>query len=187
MQHHCPDLHAWWLRPHEAALRARAHDRCADAQRSPDQHAHALRPRPARSRLARRPQSQRYCIACNVQTCELALCVQALRVLAPCVRVQRAGTGISTRAAPALLRARALREDHIAAMLLCFLRCARSCPVRASAARACALHAGAQCLGRYWPRCISTSRYCSSCMDYEVAQLPIIAQLSFVVVISHRL
>ena len=44
---------------------------------------------------------------------ELALCVQALRVLTPCVRVRRAGTGISTRATPQRApRARALRAAH---------------------------------------------------------------------------
>ena len=103
---------------------------------------HPASTRPARSRLARRPHVAIQCIACNVRTCELALCVQALRVLTSCVRVRRAGTGISTRAAPQRApRACALREDHIAVLLaMCaILPCARKRCARLCSASGCAV------------------------------------------------
>ena len=184
VQHHCPDLHAWWLRLHEAALRACAHDRCADAQRSPAWHAHTLRPRALRARALRGDHTSRYnallamCGLANLP-CACKRCAY-LRPASGCGVLVQALARVQPLSAPRALAPCARTTSP------CCLRCARSCPVRANVARVCALSPGAQCLGRYWPRCISTSRCCSSYMDDEVAQLPIIAQVSFVVVISHR-
>ena len=50
---------------------------------------------------------------CDVRACRLILCALPHRVLAPCIRVRCAGTGMSTRAAPRRApRDRALREGH---------------------------------------------------------------------------
>ena len=54
--------------------------------------------RPARSRSARRPQSPRY--ACAAAMCDLALCTQAQRAIALCIRVRSVWAGISASASP---------------------------------------------------------------------------------------
>ena len=140
VQRRCPGLHAWWLRPHDTAIRARAQTRCADAQCGPALHARILRPSTLRGRALREGRNRRDCAAL-LPMCEIAdlpcackrreylrsaygcaVLVQALahahllgapRALAPCVRTT--------------LTAILLRDE------------VRPCPVCASAARACAL------------------------------------------------